>query len=180
MSALSRQQERTRGAIRAAFLGLLFERNYPAVTMADVADRANVGRSTLYEHFRTKLDLLKDSAAVPFSGLADLVGAEAAGGNFINLLHHFRENHALARVLVHMPARAGLDTVLSQLIERRLAVRADGRTAIIPLLLAARQIAAAQFALLEPWVLAQIAMRPEVLAEALWRTTNALADAVFE
>jgi AcrR family transcriptional regulator len=179
MSALTRQQEKTRAAIRAAFVSLLFERNYPSVTMANVADRANVGRSTLYEHFRTKLDLLKDSATVPFSGMAGLVDDAATTGGLINLLHHFRENHALARVLVHMPARAGLDTVLSQLIEQRLTVLAGGQSALIPLPLAARQIAAAQFALLEPWVLAQVAIRPDILGEALVRTTRALVGAIF-
>lgn len=181
MSAeLSRQQEKTRAAIKAAFLQLLFERNYPAITMADVAGRANVGRSTLYEHFRTKLDLLKDGAAPPFSGLAELIGTTEITDRFLGLLQHFRENHALARVMLHLPARAGLDIVLAQLVERRLCVHAEGKSALVPLPLAARQIAAAQFALLEPWILGQVAVRPEALAAALLRTSNALADALFE
>ncbi len=176
---LTRQQSRTRGAIQAAFLDLLFENNYPAVTMAAVAARADVGRSTLYEHFRTKDDLFRDCVRMPLGGLAELVGAQTLPPRFGALLQHFRDNQALARVLVYLPAYGSMQRVLSELIETRLEGRAHGRPHHVPLALIAGQIAAAQLAVLMPWILGQAAISPLALAEALYRTSNAIADSMI-
>ena len=172
-NAPDRRQGRTRSLIRQAFLELLFEHDFPAVTMAAVAERANVGRSTLYEHFRTKDDLFRDAARWPMSGLAELVGAEALPASFGELLQHFRDNRALGRVLVYLPAYGTMQKVLAELIEPRLA--SGGR---LPPALVASQIAAAQFAFLMPWILGQVAVAPADLAEALHRSSNAIANAL--
>jgi AcrR family transcriptional regulator len=49
---------RTRNRLGMAFLELIHERPIEAVTVQDVLDRASVGRSTFYLHFRDKNDLL--------------------------------------------------------------------------------------------------------------------------
>jgi len=49
-----RRVRRTRRSLRAALLGLIAERGYDKVTVQDVLDRADVGRSTFYAHFRDK------------------------------------------------------------------------------------------------------------------------------
>jgi AcrR family transcriptional regulator len=49
-----RRVRRTRRALRAALLELVTERGYDKVTVQDVLDRADVGRSTFYAHFRDK------------------------------------------------------------------------------------------------------------------------------
>ena len=56
-----RRAQRTRRALVGAFNGLLFERGYLGIRVEDVADRARVGRSTFYEHFRGKEALLSSS-----------------------------------------------------------------------------------------------------------------------
>ncbi|HEX8169226.1 MAG TPA: helix-turn-helix domain-containing protein [Thermoanaerobaculia bacterium] len=50
--------ERTRDALGDALLGLMSERPFEAITVQDVLDRAGVGRSTFYAHYRDKEDLL--------------------------------------------------------------------------------------------------------------------------
>jgi len=171
-AATGRQAGRTRDLIREAFLALLFEHDFPAVTMAAVAERANIGRSTLYEHFRTKDVLFRDTARRPMSGLAGLVGAPALPDDFGDLLQHFRDNRALCRVLVHLPAYGTMQKVLADLIEPRL-----NTVGPLPPPLVAMQIATAQFALLMPWVLGQVAVAPADLADALYRSSNAIAAA---
>jgi AcrR family transcriptional regulator len=47
-----------KAAIEAAFLLLLQECSYEALTISDITERANVGRSTFYRYFETKTDLL--------------------------------------------------------------------------------------------------------------------------
>lgn len=53
-----RRIRRTQEAIRKAFESLIEEKGYGAVTVQDILDRADVGRSTFYSHYRDKEDLL--------------------------------------------------------------------------------------------------------------------------
>lgn len=53
-----RRVGRTRRALKAALTELILERGYEAVTVQDVIDRADVGRSTFYAHYLDKDDLL--------------------------------------------------------------------------------------------------------------------------
>jgi AcrR family transcriptional regulator len=53
-----RRVGKTRKALREALTDLILERGYESVTVQDLIDRADVGRSTFYAHFIDKDDLL--------------------------------------------------------------------------------------------------------------------------
>lgn len=55
---LDRRVQRTRDSLREALMALVLEKGYEAVTVQDILDRANLGRSTFYSHFRDKDELL--------------------------------------------------------------------------------------------------------------------------
>src|SRR5678816_2441110 len=52
-----RRSQRTRHLLSAALVELIREKDYNTITVSDIIDRANVGRSTFYAHYRDKDDL---------------------------------------------------------------------------------------------------------------------------
>jgi AcrR family transcriptional regulator len=69
-----RRIQRTRALLLSALLALIVERGYEDVTVQDIVDRANVGRSTFYKHFLDKRELLLTGIA----GLQELLMQQAA------------------------------------------------------------------------------------------------------
>jgi AcrR family transcriptional regulator len=60
-----RRVERTRQALEAALLFLMKEKEFDAISVQEIIDRANVGRATFYMHYENKEDLLESG----FNGL---------------------------------------------------------------------------------------------------------------
>ena len=66
--APDRRIQRTRKLLHDALISLLHEKAYDEIVVKEILDRANIGRSTFYMHFRDKDDLL-------VSGIRDILDA---------------------------------------------------------------------------------------------------------
>ena len=55
---IDRRVRRTRALLLSALLSLVQEKGYDRITIQDILDRADVGRSTFYAHYRDKDELL--------------------------------------------------------------------------------------------------------------------------
>src|SRR5438552_11345004 len=76
-----RRIQRTRLMLRSAMVSLIRERGFEALTVQDIIDRADVGRSTFYSHFKSKEDLLEGSVAMLRASLKKFqLRARAAAG----------------------------------------------------------------------------------------------------
>ena len=154
--APDRRVRRTQRSLVHALIGLLRERRYESITIRDLLDRADIGRSTFYSHYRGKDDFLLrsfealidqldecvapgDARLVPVRELFAHVGAQ---GEFFRALARAR---LLDRVL-----QAGIERV-SMTIERRLDERRRS-SSTTPTVLVARAHAGALFALLRWWI----------------------------
>ena len=56
---MDRRKKKTRQAVYDAFTHLLETKSYTAITVQEIIDEADIGRSTFYSHFETKDDLLR-------------------------------------------------------------------------------------------------------------------------
>jgi AcrR family transcriptional regulator len=166
---LDRRQEKTRGALLHAFRDLILQRRFDEFGVADIAARAQVSRSTLYEHFAGKSGLLAASIAGPFIQLAATLGEEDNTPRLTPLLEHFWGNRALARVLFFGAARRKTVAVLIDQIERNLKAGGYSKRGrlILPVRLAAVQLAEVLVAPVAAWLTAESSCTPQVLAHAL-------------
>ena len=56
---MDRRKKKTRQAVYDAFTHLLEMKSYSAITVQEIIDEADIGRSTFYSHFETKDELLR-------------------------------------------------------------------------------------------------------------------------
>ena len=97
---LDRRQKKTRAAIFKALQVLLEQKSYSAITVQEIVDEANIGRSTFYAHFETKDDLLQSLCSDIFHHVfTDLLPQEEDTLDCKNLelklghiLYHLKEN----------------------------------------------------------------------------------------
>jgi AcrR family transcriptional regulator len=76
-----RRVRRTRELLLRALLSLIQEQGYDRITVQDIIDRADIGRSTFYAHYRDKEDLLLSGFEDIRSALAtERAAAEQAAG----------------------------------------------------------------------------------------------------
>lgn len=100
---MDRRQQKTRTAIFSAFTSLLAEKSYSKITVQEIIDAANVGRTTFYAHFETKDDLLKELCEELFGHIIGSAmvcththglysDGSAPESVFCHLLQHLQEN----------------------------------------------------------------------------------------
>jgi AcrR family transcriptional regulator len=97
-----RRVSRTRKGLKEALTDLILAKGYEAVTVQDVIDRADVGRSTFYAHFIDKDDLLMAILAdfhVPNPDTSTWHGEDPAFGWTLELFRHFGSGKRLFKAV---------------------------------------------------------------------------------
>jgi AcrR family transcriptional regulator len=169
-----RRTQRTRQALISTFVKMLLERGYENFTVGDIADQANVGRSTLYAHYSGKDDLIKDCISRPSAVLASIVGRDAPA-TMAPLTNHFVEQRELNGVFFKDPVRQIWIRNLAGLLEPKVArlarewrARPLLSTKLISQLLAEMQV-----------MLISTVPKSEAMSEALIASSHALLTALL-
>lgn len=102
---VDRRVARTRGALRDAFHALMAERGWDDVNVQSICQRADIGRSTFYVHFRSKEELLdaelKDlRKTFRRCSTRDKRGVPEVLSFLRRLIEHAQEQRALFRGLI--------------------------------------------------------------------------------
>jgi len=149
-------------AIRHAFVALLFARRYDAIRVGDVIAAAGVSRSTFYNHFAGKDDVLLAVIEPVLAPLADAAAGQGDPARLTAVLDHVWAERATGRLIFGRALRPRLQRRLAAMIEARLAP-----PHAIPPLLAATGLAARQLAMIELWIAGAAPSKSGLLAEAL-------------
>ena len=100
---MDRRQLKTKQSILSSFSQLLSHKSYSKITVQDIIDEANIGRSTFYSHFDTKDALLKSICEEIFEHVfSDNLDSEKthdfsySNGEIYSMithiLHHLKDN----------------------------------------------------------------------------------------
>jgi AcrR family transcriptional regulator len=190
MTKTDRRVQRTRELLQKALIELISERGYDAITIQEIADCANVGRTTFYLHYSSKDELFMschEAIVSAFHALhprsrEELLSPEAPRG-MIAAYRHLLDARALLS-----PIFQGKDSLL---ILRRIrgrsaqGINASLRAAFaeadsaIPFDVLANYLAGAQIALVQWWLEKRQPHTPETLAQVFHRLQRAaIRDAV--
>lgn len=101
---MDRRQQKTRTAIFEAFSKLLSRKSYNKITVQEIIDCANIGRSTFYAHFETKDELLKELCSDLFEHVFSKsliterthdfsATASTPDAIITHIFYHLRDNH---------------------------------------------------------------------------------------
>ncbi|MDE5863490.1 MAG: TetR/AcrR family transcriptional regulator [Lachnospiraceae bacterium] len=97
---MDRRQQKTRQAIFNAFSHLLERKSFGSITVQEIIDAANVGRSTFYAHFETKDDLLKAMCTEIFCHVFSEDLEKEGSHDFSHAGHDFGEE--ITHILYHL------------------------------------------------------------------------------
>src|SRR5262249_15172633 len=139
--APDRRVARTREALQQAFTTLFFKGGYESFTVSDVVAQANVGRSTFYEHFDSKEDVLWACLSRMFAVFAETITSDATPVRLSKVLEHLFENRRNADAIFTGAPRAILSRSLAALIETQLKEMAGRKAGLVAPRLAAIQLA---------------------------------------
>ncbi|HEX6047136.1 MAG TPA: TetR/AcrR family transcriptional regulator [Pyrinomonadaceae bacterium] len=98
---------RTRDALGDALVALMQEKPFDSITVQDVLDRAQVGRSTFYAHYSDKDDLLMSDADEFFEGVSLGLSAKGETSDRVFPVREFFSHIAEAKQFVNALSSAG-------------------------------------------------------------------------
>ena len=168
-----RRIQKTQKALRDALASLIGEKPYDEIVVKEILDRADVGRSTFYMHFRDKDELL-------LSGIHDIIGAvhsptQVLPGKWHDRIlwfglpifeYHYQHRHARAdkmgprgRALLHEHLRKVLAEVIADVFKKDF--RAGRKSGRIPPDLLSGYVASTFVLVLNWWVEHGMPMPPK-------------------
>ncbi|MFA6455544.1 MAG: TetR/AcrR family transcriptional regulator [Bacteroidota bacterium] len=100
-----RRVQKTKKLLSDALVSLIVKKGYPNVSIKDIIDTANVGRSTFYSHFENKEQLLLSGHVTFKTLLGNTIPRrkkkpQSADLNFLYLYQHVQEQRPLANALI--------------------------------------------------------------------------------
>ena len=165
MTRTDRRVQRTRELLQKALIDLIGERGYAGITIQDIVNRANVGRTTFYLHFNSKDELfischeamVSEFPIGPLHALSreELLAPEAPTGMTAAYEHLEKARPRLYAIFQGKDGPLILRRMRdsnAQQIEINLRATFNETESAIPLNVLANYLAGAQIALMQWWL----------------------------
>lgn len=169
-----RRSARTRRMIKDALADLMHGMRYDRITVQDIIDRANIGRSTFYAHYQDKDDLATQFFEERLASLSPSAEPDSGRGSMAfpiaDLLRHFQEQSSAHSAWMDSRGRDFLFSVGQKYwrrrIEREIKARVPrNRTPRVPPAVAAQMLIGAATSLLQWWLTNKMPYSPEEMQE---------------
>ncbi|MEP6563985.1 MAG: TetR/AcrR family transcriptional regulator [Mesorhizobium sp.] len=163
-TSIDRRVARTRAALHQTLMSLILKQGYEAITIRDICDAANVGRSTFYSHYTSKDDLMRSGIENLRQVLLDRQrDALATPGDLrhrslgfsLTLFEHARDHIDLHRGLVGggTVALGIIRQILADVVRDEIAATGDKKSAdAMPRELVVQYVVGAYMAVLTWWL----------------------------
>lgn len=185
---------RTRRLLREALLALIRERGFDAISVQELAERAELNRATFYLHYRDKYELLTQSMkdmldelvspaylqSGPGPGVREPVrglrGIDETPPEFVRWFEHAAAHPELYHILLSSDGMVAFLTQIrrhiEQLMEPWLEQRFRAEDGGVPLALRSRFLSSAFLGVLAWWLAERMPHPPERMALWLWQLTR--------
>ena len=172
-----RRSQRTRHLLGEALVELIREKSYNTITVSDIIDRANIGRSTFYAHYHDKDDLFVGELDRVIEVLSHRIPDQEESPFFpsLGLFRHVGEEYELYKALLWGP---GIDLLIKHLqksLSKRIeqGLQESEKEFDVPLPILASFIAGSFLTLLKWWLENKMIYSPEEMDEIFKRLTMA-------
>jgi len=165
-----RRSQRTRRLVSGAMMDLLREKRYDAITIQDLLDRADIGRSTFYTHYFDKQDVLASLIEQILETVSQQDSQQDARQGIIPSLALFRlayqhQHRQLQAILRGHTGEVLLETMqitLCKTIEQALDIGGSEKlSSSVPLALVSEYLAGTFLTLFKWWLKAGMPYPPE-------------------
>lgn len=188
---VDRRIQRTRQILHDALIALILEKGYDKITVQNIIDRANVGRSTFYAHFLDKDDLMESSV----EKLRAELGQHIAPSNdddlqdvlmpSLALFRHTQKQHHLYKAMlggrgieiVLIAIRDGLSAHARAYVEQ---VERAGKRLAIPVEILTTHLVGSLQTMLKWWLDNDMPYPPEQMNEMFLQLVRGGIEAVIE
>ncbi len=163
------RRRQTRQALVEAYSALVLEGPDGPIQVMDIVRRAQVGRSTFYEHFDNADAVQREAIAGPLRWLSDAISGQGRREDLLQLLEHLQENRQQATLALEgRQRRLAAGVVVEQVMNT---LQGQGRA---PERLAVVQVAEGSLALMHAWLRGEIRNPAGELAQAIMDSSRAL------
>ena len=176
---VDRRIQRTRNMLSEALFALIVEKGYDDITVQDITERANVGRTTFYLHYKDKEALLAESLKQLVNELMQDVEPRSDSPSTyktlsIRAFQHVAQHHELYHVLlgeggppiIAIRMRRYLAELIQKYVINPLIARG---TALVEPELLAIHAAGSLLALITWWLDHKLVQSAEEMGDLFWR-----------
>jgi AcrR family transcriptional regulator len=180
---IDRRVQRTRDLLRRALMQLIDEKGYDTLTIQDITERANLGRTTFYLHYESKDDLLLDHHAefeieIPLAiwSQKDLPEDEAISG-LVQYLKQFANDRGIYMAIVRGKdgdiIMRGIQEQMVLNLQASLKEAFPEQEPTMPMDILCNYIAGAQISLIDWWMMNKTGRDALTLARTIQRLQHA-------